>query len=275
MRTGLIIYRGCAGDRNARGIAGAQLVGNKLSSYLHQTPVFVGTPREPQRATWDRELTFARGDLRSLAAALDGLLGAGNRVVTAMGRCAAGLATVPVIAIRRPDACVAWLDAHGDSNVPTSRPDAYLGGMVITGAAGHWDTGLGGSLDLSNVVLVGSRDLDPDELELIAAGTLRHLPVGPDLPARLREAIAGRAVYVHLDCDVLDPGIVPTEYEVPGGLTLADLRAVANVVAEHEVIGLEIAEFESQWSDGRQGSPGPLIEALAPLLANPVASPGS
>jgi arginase family enzyme len=275
MRTGLIIYRGCAGDRNSRGIAGAQLVGNKLSSHLHQTPVFVGTPREPQRATWDRELTLARGDLRSLAAALDGLLGAGKRVVTAMGRCAAGLATVPVIAIRRPDACVVWLDAHGDSNVPSSRPDAYLGGMVITGAAGHWDSGLGGSLDLSNVVLVGSRDLDPDELRLIATGKLRHLPVGPDLPARLREAIAGRPVYVHLDCDVLDPGIVPTEYEVPGGLTLADLRAVAEVIAEHEVIGLEIAEFESQWSDGRQGAPGPLIDALAPLLADPVTSPAA
>lgn len=269
MSIGLIIYRGCAGDRNARGIAGAQLVGNKLSSALHQTPVFVGTPREPQRATWDRELTIARGDLRSLASALDGLLGAGRRVVTAMGRCAAGLATVPVIAIRRPDACIVWLDAHGDSNVPGSRPHPYLGGMVITGAAGHWDSGLGGGLDLSNVVLVGSRDLDPDELALIASGKLRHLPVGPDLPARLREAIAGRPVYMHLDCDVLEPGIVPTEYEVPEGLTLADLHAVAQVLAEHEVIGLEVAEFESHWADGRPGAPAALVDALAPLLEVP------
>lgn len=266
MPIGLIVYRGCAGDRNSRGIAGAQLVGNKLSSYLHQTPVFVGTPREPQRATWDRELTIARGDLRSLAAALDGLLGSGKRVVTVMGRCAAGLATVPVIAIRRPDTCVVWLDAHGDSNVPTSRPDPYLGGMVITGSAGLWDTGLGGSLDLSNVVLVGSRDLDPDELRLIAEGKLKHLPVGPDLPERLRAAIGGRPVYMHLDCDVLEPGIVPTEYEVPGGLTLADLRAVAEVIAAHEVVGFEIAEFESQWADGRPGNAAPLIESLAPLL---------
>ena len=266
MQRGLIIYRGCAGDRNARGIAGAQLVGNKLSSHLRLTPVFVGTPRDPQRATWDRELTFARGDLRSLATAFGELLGAGKRVMTAMGRCAAGLATIPVVAIRRPDACVVWLDAHGDSNVPTSRPDPYLGGMVITGAAGLWDTGLGGGLDLANVVLVGSRDLDPDELRLIAEGKLRHVTVGPELPSRLRAAIGGRPVYMHLDCDVLDPGIVPTEYEVAGGLSLADLHAVAEVIAEHEVIGLEIAEFESQWTDGRVGSPGPLIEALAPML---------
>ncbi len=266
MRTGLIIYRGCAGDRNARGLAGAHLVGNQLSSHLHQTPVFVGTPREPRRTSWDRELAVARGDLRSLAVALDGLLGGGMRVVTAMGRCAAGLATMPVIAIRRPDACVVWLDAHGDSNVPASRADPYLGGMVISGAAGLWDSGLGGGLDLAKVLLVGARDLDPDELRLIADGKLRHLPVSPDLPSRLREAIAGRPVYVHLDCDVLDPGIVPTEYAVAGGLTLEGLRAVAEVVAENEVVGLEIAEFESHFADGRPGVAAPLIEALSPLL---------
>src|SRR5262245_17567427 len=107
---GLLVYRGCAGDRNPLGIAGAQLVGNKLSSHLHLTPTFIGTPRDPQRASWDRELAIARGDLRSLAAACDGLLGMGKRVVTAMGRCAAGLATVPVVALRRPEACVVWLD---------------------------------------------------------------------------------------------------------------------------------------------------------------------
>lgn len=266
MRTGLIIYRGCAGDRNARGIAGAQLVGNQLSSHLHQTPVFVGTPREPRRTTWDRELALARGDLRSLAVALDGLLGEGKRVVTAMGRCAAGLATIPVIAIRRPDACVVWLDAHGDSNLPASRADPYLGGMVISGAAGMWDSGLGGNLDLAKVLLVGARDLDPDEQRLIAEGKLRHLSVSPDLPGRLREAIAGRPVYVHLDCDVLDPGIVPTEYAVAAGLTLDALRAIADVVAEHEVVGLEIAEFESHFADGRAGTAAPLIDALSPIL---------
>lgn len=266
MRTGLIIYRGCAGDRNSRGIAGAQLVGNALSDHLKLTPVFVGTPREPQRAAWDRELTLARGDLRSLATALSGLLDAGKVVVTAMGRCAAGLATVPVIAIRRPETCVIWLDAHGDSNLPVSRADPYLGGMVITGAAGMWDSGLGGGLKLANVVLVGARDLDPDEIRLIDEGKLKHLSVGPDLPSRLRAAIAGRPVYVHLDCDVLNPGIVPTEYAVSNGLTLDDLRAVAEVAAEHEIVGLEVAEFESHFADGRQGTAAPLVDALSPIF---------
>jgi arginase len=262
----LIVYRGCAGDRNARGIAGAQMVGNALSAVLGVTPTFVGTPRDPQRASWDRELAIARGDLRTLARNCEKLLGKGHCVITAMGRCAAGLATVPVVALRRPEACIVWLDAHGDSNLPTSRPDPYLGGMVITGAAGMWDSGLGGTLSMSNVILVGARDLDPHEKQLIDGGRLRHLPVGAGLPGRLRAAIAGRPVYVHLDCDVLDPGIVPTEYEVSDGLSLEDLRAIAEVIAEQEIVGLEIAEFETPWSDGRLPSAHPLVAALAPLV---------
>ena len=263
---GLTVYRGCAGDRNPRGAAGALLVGNELSRRLALTPTYVGSTREPQRAAWDLELAIARSDLRSLAATLDELLGQNKRPVTAMGRCAVGLATIPLIAHRHPGACIVWLDAHGDSNVPTSRAEPYLGGMVLTGAAGIWNSGLGGWLDLANVLLVGARDLDPDERKLIDEGRLRLLPVGADLVERLRAAISGRPTYVHLDCDVLEPGILPTEYAVPGGLTLADLKAIAEVIAENEVLGIEIAEFESAWRDGRPGDPAPLVEALSPLL---------
>ena len=144
-----------------------------------------------------------------------------------MGRCAAGLATIPVVAERLPDACVVWFDAHGDSNLPSSNAVPYLGGMVLTGAAGHWDSGLGAGLNLSNVVLVGARDLDPHEKELIAAGQLKVVEVGPNLPERLSAAVGARDVYVHIDCDVLEPGIVPIEYQVTGGLTLENLRACA------------------------------------------------
>jgi hypothetical protein len=93
------------------------------------------------------------------------------------------------------------------------------------------------------------------------------------------EAISGPETYrrpmpprqlstlLHLDCDVLEPGIVPTEYRVPGGLSLADLHSVCGVVAEHEVIGVEIAEFQSAWApDGNEASPVELLDAMQPLL---------
>ena len=87
-------------------------------------------------------------------------------------------------------------------------------------------------LRLSNVVLVGARDLDPHEKELIAAGQLKVVETGPNLPARLAAAVGMRDVYVHLDCDVLEPGIVPIEYQVSGGLSLDDLRACATIAGE-------------------------------------------
>ena len=81
-------------------------------------------------------------------------------------------------------------------------------------------------------MLVGARDLDPHEKELIAAGQLKVVAAGPNLPERLSAAVGERDVYVHLDCDVLEPGIVPIEYQVTGGLTLEDLRACATVLAQ-------------------------------------------
>lgn len=254
----LIVYRGCAGDRNVRALVGAQLVGNALSGKLNVTPTYVGTPHDPQRLPWDRELAIARGDLRTLASVFDQVMAKNHTVITTMGRCAAGLATIPVIAKRRPDACIIWLDAHGERAAQDSRPQPNLGGMVLTGAAGMWDSGLGSGLSLSNVVLVGARDLEPHEQKLVDDGRLNHVNVGAELPARLRAAIARRPVYVHIDCDVSEDAI---------GLPLETVRSIAEVVAEHEVIGVEIAEFESEWSEDHPASAKPLLDALTPLFA--------
>ena len=73
-------------------------------------------------------------------------------------------------------------------------------------------------------------------------------------------------VYFHLDCDVLEPGLVPTDYRVPNGLSLDELSGVARRLAENAVVGVEVAEFEASWSDtGAPGDPGPLLTALSPL----------
>jgi arginase len=263
----LIVYRGRAGDRNVRGTAGAQMLGALLARRYGLDTTFVSTPQAPLPTTaWNEQLAAARGDLHAFADALRVSFANGHRSIIAMGRCAAGLATIPVVAERHPDACVVWFDAHGDSNLPTSTAVPYLGGMVITGAAGHWDSGLGAGLRLSNVVLVGARDLDPHEKDLIASGQLKLVEAGPNLPARLAAAVGTRDVYVHLDCDVLEPGIVPIEYQVNGGLSLEDLRACALVLAQRKVIGIEVAEFEAEWLDGRPATADRLADAIAPLL---------
>lgn len=263
----LTIYQGRAGDRNERAQAGSALLGDAIAARFALVQHLIGRPQPPLHVRWDAELAAAQQDLKRLGHAYEQLLSQRQAPVAVIGRCAAALATLPVLARYHPEVCVVWFDAHADSNVPTSVPNPYLGGMVISAAAGLWDSGLGSGLPLDNVVLVGSRDIDPDEQQLIEAGRLRLVKVGAELPQRLQAAVAGRPVYVHLDCDVLEPGIVPTEYLSPGGLTLSDLHAACAVLARHELIGLEIAEFEATWpNDPQPVSAQPLLDALAPLL---------
>jgi arginase family enzyme len=263
----LTIYQGRAGDRNERALAGSVLLGDAIASQFELVQHLIGRPQPPLHTRWDAELAAARADLGRLGHAYEQLLQQERRPLAIIGRCAAALATLPVIAQHRPDACIVWFDAHADSNTPQSLPNPYLGGMVLSAAAGLWDSGLGAGLPWANIVLVGSRDIDPDEQQLIDSGRLRLVKVGTDLPQRLQVAVAGRPVYVHLDCDVLEPGIVPTEYLAPGGLALSDLQDAFAVLARHELIGLEIAEFEATWpNDTEPVSPAALVAALTPVL---------
>jgi arginase len=262
----VLVFRGRAGDHNDRGMAGASVVGAALAGRLGVAPTVVGTPEPATGGTWETELPAALPGLRELAAAHAAVLDRGGIPVGAIGRCAAGLATVPTVAARHPDARIVWLDSHGDLNTPRQSASGYLGGLVLSAAAGWWDSGLGAGLDPTNVVLVGARDLDAAEQAHVDDGTVA-LAAGPDLLDVLDRHVGDRPVFVHLDCDVAEPGLLPTEFSVPGGLDLAALRAVAERLARNPLVGLEIAEFEAQDdpADGERRAAS-LLDAIAPLL---------
>jgi len=59
---------------------------------------------------------------------------------------------------------------------------------------------------------------------------------------------------------------MPSEFQIPGGLTLAELKHLMELLALHEVVGLEVAELEATWPDGRPADVDLLIEAIKPLL---------
>jgi arginase family enzyme len=263
----LTTYRGCSADRNERGMQGTVLLGRAIAERTGLECTVIGTATAPpDAANWDRVLEAARPGLLELRNTYRQLMTTQRVPITTFARCACGLATLPVVARHRPDAIVVYFDAHGDVNTPAVSATGYLGGLVISGAAGMWDSGLGDGLTLANVVLVGARDLDPFERELIDAGKLRNVTPGPRIVERLADAIGTAPVYIHIDCDVMDPGIVPTEYTVPGGLTLADLRALCERLARNEIVGVEIAELEATWKDtGAPASIAPLLDALQPL----------
>ncbi|MFI7429295.1 arginase family protein [Micromonospora sp. NPDC049836] len=256
-----------AGDHNDLAMAGSPAIAAELASRLGAEPVVIGRPEPALNAGWQLELDAARPALIELSRRYDRLLDEGLVPVTALSRCAVALATLPVLARHHPDTVVVWFDAHADINTPDNTTTGYLGGLALSGPLGLWDSGLGAGLSGANTILAGARDIDPAEQELIDSGALTLVPPGPDLAVRLSAAVAGRPVYVHVDCDVLEPGLVPTDYHVPGGLTLEDLHDAAEVLAAHRVVGLEIGEFEADPSPGQtRAAARRVIDALWPLL---------
>jgi arginase len=265
----ITVYQGLAGDRNDLGIPGALLLGKAMAERSGLPFVTVGEPRPALNTNWAAELKAAAPDLRKLADHLSHQLATGSRPITVLNRCAAAIATIPRVVAQHPDVCVVWFDAHADLNTPASTISGYLGGLALSAPAGLWDSGFGNNLALASLVLVGSRDLDPFERELVDAGKVRLVAAdSPTLSATLVEAVAHRPVYVHLDCDVLEPGLVPTEFRVSDGLSLPALNEAFSALAGTTLVGMEIAEFQySREPRSTPASPHGLIDAIQPALA--------
>lgn len=259
---GVSVYQGPAGDHNDRAMTAVRQVGTALEELLGTPARVVADPVPSDPAGWETELARCRPALQLMAGRVDEVMSAGQRPVSAITRCAVALASQPVVLRHRPDTVVVWFDAHADLNVPGGTPTGYLGGMALSGPLGWWDSGLGDGLPDDQTVLVGARDVDPAERARLAGGAPVLVGPGPDLPARLTDAVRGRPVYVHLDCDVMEPGLFATDYSVPAGLTLEDLHDCARALAGSEVVGVEIAEFEGPGAAGADD----LLDALRAVL---------
>ena len=268
MTNTVLVYTGRIGDHNDRGMSGAAIVGAALGRWLGIEPTVLGHPEPAINGNWDVELEAALPGLRSLQMAHRAALERGGSPVFAWPRCAAAIATLPNVAAQYPDAVVVWFDAHADLNTPENTTTGYLGGLALSAALGWWDSGLGAGLDPQNVVLGGVRDLDPSEQSRVDDGTIA-LAAGPQMLSDLDRLIADRPIYFHLDCDVLEPGIMPTDYSVPGGLTLDDLSAVAARLTRNPIVGVEIGEFEDQGDPKLARAQAELlVSALGPLLSS-------
>ena len=211
--------RGRTSDRTDGAGAGAEALASLLGGHL------VGTAEPGEPRPWDADLESSRPVLEAAAEAARG-----PATITASD-CTICIGTFPAVAAREPDVRFLWLDAHGDFNTPATTISGFLGGMCLAAACGRWDAGPYGTVDPARVHLVGVRDVDAGEREEVAAAGLRvGVPeAGP--------------VYVHLDCDVLDPSVLPTQFPVPGGLNLEGLGALLAGL-RGRITGIEVTALE-------------------------------
>lgn len=212
----------------------------------------------------------------NLAAVRAALAEAGDLTpVVAGGDCGVELAPVEAAICRHGERlAVVWLDAHGDLNTPASSPSGAFHGMVLRALLGEGPGSLRPSQPLApqQIVLAGVRALDPAERDFVRRHRIR-LAGAADLgtPAALVEAVAAtgaRAIYLHVDLDVLDPAeFGAVGVPEPRGLSVGQLTAAVRALAgRFTVAGAGITGFEPR-GPADQAKLGPLALALADAAA--------
>jgi len=160
---------------------------------------------------------------------------------------------------------VLWLDAHGDLNSPENSPSGNVHGMPLAAALGACGFELDGLseapwVEKGRVAVVGARQLDPGERELIESLGLCVLTMTEvdrrGIASVMHEALSvvqgSGFVHVSFDVDVLDPEIAPgVGTPVRGGLTYREAHLAMELVAESGMLSsMEVVEVNPMFDHG-------------------------
>ena len=154
---------------------------------------------------------------------------------------------------------VIWIDAHGDFNNPQTSLTGNIHGMCVAALLGQGFPELvhvgrqGSKLKPADVVMIGIRELDPQERHLLRASgiavyTMRDIDER-GMGSIAREALAKLShltrLHVSLDLDGLDPIEVPgVGTTSPGGLTYRESQLLMEIIADtRQLTSLDIVEI--------------------------------
>lgn len=174
-----------------------------------------------------------------------------------------------------------WLDAHADYNTPETTLSGMLGGMPVAVAAGkclfrlRLKAGLDPPIPEKNIIMMGVRDMDPLEEELVLDSQIILISTDElvNLSHRMKEEyrqLCDRvdAVYIHIDLDVLDaPDIPGHTFQIPNGPNPAQLADALKYMMQNPKVGaLGIASFPTQ-EEVRAKSLGSTLEVIKGALS--------
>lgn len=159
-----------------------------------------------------------------------------------------------------PDARLIWIDAHGDLNTPTSSMTGNLHGMPLAAILGLFKTSLNThNLKTENLILIGTRDLDQFESELINALqieviTSKEINSEPIIALdKLSRWLKRKNTPIHLsfDIDSVDPQFAPaTGIRVPNGLSQEFTKSVVKIISEtKKVVAVDLVELNTFQSE--------------------------
>ena len=157
---------------------------------------------------------------------------------------------------------VIWVDAHGDFNTEETTPSGNVHGMILAALAGLGDKhlthigGWGPKLDKNRIVIIGARNLDPGEQDLLRANHI-HVFTMSDIDRRGISAIMQQAIeiagtnnapiHLSLDMDSLDPNEAPgVGTPVRGGLSYREAHFAMEMISDcGRMVSMDVVEVNS------------------------------
>jgi arginase len=223
----------------------------------------------------ERWLSAAREACRGLA---DGVLASmregGATAVVIGGECTLLAGALSGALTAEPELSLVYFDAHGDFNTMATTPSHYISGMVLAHLCGRSVAPLlfPGARKIADdrVALVGARSLDSGEItNLDRSRVLRILFDGEHAEAAGLVAWSRRrALWVHVDVDVIDPREFPAvAFAAVGGPSMKSFADVLRqVFAVADVRGISVCGYDARADHERT-----LAAPLADLLVNAIA----
>ncbi len=231
--TGLRGWRMGAGPDH---LVGAGLV-SRLNALGYAVASSVVTP---ERDGVPAEIATAFELMRLLAQRVRAARAAGRFPLVLSGNCNTAPGTLA--GLTPLSRAVFWFDAHADCNTPETTTSGFLDGTALATAMGRcWrqmTSAIPGFQPVQDraILLLGTRDLDPLEAELLSTSAVRVLSPASLRGPRLDDELASLRSdvdlgYVHCDLDVLDPGEGQANpFPVPGGLAVTEVERVVRAI---------------------------------------------
>jgi len=190
-------------------------------------------------------------------------LASGNFPLVVGGDHSLGLGSISGASRFHKNLGVVWIDAHGDINTHETSHSGNIHGMPLAAAMGIGSEDLtnvyykGSKIKSENIFIVGARDLDAGEVELIKEKNL-NVYTSEDVRNRGIESIMEEindklranqvdAVHISFDIDSLDSELVPgTGTPVGDGMTLEQVKYTLKYLMETKLVkSMDVAELNT------------------------------
>lgn len=188
----------------------------------------------------------------ALADEVADIVGSGRFPLVLGGDHSLAIGTIAGLAEHYRELGLLWIDAHSDLNTEATSPSGNIHGMslAVSLGSGHpWLTGIKGNrpkIKPEHVVIIGARQLDPGEKELIRNRGIRCFTMHDidrmGMPSVMEQAMkivtqGTSGVHLSFDIDSVDPAEAPgTGTKVRGGLSYREAHLAMELLSEAGIL---------------------------------------